>query len=128
MGRVWGGLGWNGPAPNPRLLHPAPAPARRLTALALRCPAHRRVEKEGRGARGRRLACATRSPARRARTLPVALTVRRSCAACHAARPPPCEDRRDWERGEREIGGPEGRRVEREMERRTGVLATVAKE
>lgn len=26
MGRVWGGLGWNGPAPNPRLLHPAPAP------------------------------------------------------------------------------------------------------
>ncbi|EAY86408.1 hypothetical protein OsI_07786 [Oryza sativa Indica Group] len=155
MGRVWGGLSWNGPALNPRLLHPAPAPgavagpnqpplgprcrrrqrqslaaplARRLTALALRCPAHRRVEEEGRGARGRRLACATRSPACRARTLPVALTVRRSCAARHAARPPPCEDRRDWERGEREIGGQEGRRVEREMERRTGVLATAAKE
>lgn len=59
---------------------------------------------------------------------PPAVGGRRSCAACHAARPPPCEDRRDWERGEREIGGPEGRRVEREMERRTGVLATAAKE
>lgn len=49
------------------------------------------------------------------------------CPPC-CPRPPPCEDRRDWERGERDIGGPEGRRVEREMERRTGVLATAAKE
>lgn len=95
MGRVWGGLSWNGPALNPRLLHPAPAPgavagpnqpplgprcrrrqrqslaaplARRLTALALRCPAHRRVEEEGRGARGRRLDMRHPSPACSAKT------------------------------------------------------------
>lgn len=66
---------------------------------------------------------------------PVTPTIRRLRAARHAARPPPREHRKDWERGEREMGGPERWRRARDggarrrcWEERTGLPAVAPEE